>query len=122
MVLVFGIALGAAGIFLGSQPISQGGYDCGSAFSSNVRQLESSAAFAQLGSAYSGSGWGDLGLSSQARKCQNEIDNTKPLAIGLVAVGAAAALAGAVGAAGSRTRESPTGSAGPETPTRPWHR
>ena len=64
MFTAFGAVVLAAGLWLGFSPLhSTSGEDCGSPFDSKVKVLELAGALGDLGSAYSGSGFGDLGFS-----------------------------------------------------------
>jgi hypothetical protein len=103
---VIGLVLLVAGLWLGFAPVeTAGGEDCGSPFKSNVASLELSGALSKLGSAYSGSGYGDLGFKDAAAECRDQFNTTKPLAIGLLVLGSASLLAGLVGVGGRPSEE-----------------
>lgn len=88
LALISGLLL-AAGLLIGYVPVhSSGGEDCGSPFASNVKTLRLSGSLSELGSAYSGDGYGDLGFGDAVAECESKHNGTRPIAILLIALGA----------------------------------
>lgn len=94
---IIGGLLLAAGLLVGYVPVhSSSGENCGSPFASNVNTLRLSGSLSGLGSAYSGSGNGDLGFGDAAAECESKHNGTRPIAILLIALGAVGLLAAGV--------------------------
>jgi hypothetical protein len=107
LAVIAGLLL-AAGLLVGYVPVhSSSGQDCGSPFDSNVNVLRLSSSYAKLGSIANGS-YGDLGFGDAAAECDSKHNSTRPIAILLIALGAAGLLAAFAGYTIATRKDLPT--------------